>query len=170
MFWSALIVSCFLLALTVQGYHPAENLLEQSDDEGQIWAVIIAGSNHWYNYRHQSDVCHLYHLLTKKHGIPQKNVITFMYNDIAFNKENSRQGVIINALHGKDVYEGVMIDYMGRDVTPQIFLDILMGQRVEVGSGKTLKSGPKDTVFVNFVDHGAPGSLDFLMMSFTWQI
>ena len=154
----ALIAACFLLA--VQS-HPIEDLLQQPEEGGQIWAVIIAGSKSWYNYRHQSDVCHLYHLLTKKHGIPKKNVITFMYNDIAFNRENPHQGVIINALHGKDVYEGVMIDYMGKDVTPQLFLDVLMGKDMAFGSRKSLKSGPKDTVFVNFVDHGGPGVLGF---------
>jgi legumain len=153
-FRSALIAA-FLL-LTAQ----AEDL-EQPEKSGHIWAVIVAGSRSWYNYRHQSDVCHLYHLLTKQHGIPKRNVITMMYNDIAFNEENPHRGHIFNALHGKDVYEGVMIDYMGEDVNPQNFLDILMGQNVEVGSGKTLKSGPKDTVFVNFVDHGAPGVLGF---------
>ena len=150
-----------LFAIAVQGYHPVEDLLEKTEHGGQIWAVIVAGSNGWLNYRHQSDICHLYHLLTKKHGIPKQNVITLMYNDIAFNVENPRQGIIINALHGTDVYEGVMIDYMGRDVTPKNFLDILNGERMIVGSGKTLKSGPKDTVFVNFVDHGGPGVLGF---------
>ena len=150
-----------IFGIVVQGYSSVEDLLEDTEHGGQIWAVIIAGSNKWYNYRHQSDVCHLYHLLTKKHGIPRQNVITMMYNDIAFNEENPKQGIIINALHGKDVYEGVMIDYMGKDVTPQNFLDILSGKSLSVGSGKTLKSGPKDTVFVNFVDHGGPGVLGF---------
>ena len=159
MFAIAVITASFLL--NVQGYHPIEDVLNQSESPGKIWAVIVAGSSNWWNYRHQSDVCHLYQLLTKHHGIPRKNVITMMYNDIAFNEENPRQGEIINAVHGKDVYEGVMIDYMGRDVTPQNFLDILMGKHLSVGSGKTLKSGPKDTVLVNFVDHGAPGILGF---------
>jgi len=30
-----------------------------------------------------------------------------------------------------------------------------------VGSGKVLKSGPKDKVFVYFADHGAPGLIAF---------
>jgi len=126
-----------------------------------LWAVIVAGSAGWGNYRHQSDVCHLYHLLTKKHGIPRENVVVMMYNDIAYNEENPHPGVIINALHGRDVYEGTMIDYMGKDVTPENFLKILEGEYLRVGSRKVLKSGPNDTVFVNFVDHGGPGVLGF---------
>ena len=33
------------------------------------WAVLVAGSNGFVNYRHQADVCHAYHLLLQQ-GIP----------------------------------------------------------------------------------------------------
>jgi legumain len=29
------------------------------------WAVLVAGSNGYWNYRHQSDVCHAFHILNK---------------------------------------------------------------------------------------------------------
>ena len=53
---------------------------------GQNWAVLVAGSNGWYNYRHQSDVCHAYQIL-HKNGIPDTNIVVMMYNDIADNTE-----------------------------------------------------------------------------------
>jgi legumain len=53
---------------------------------GQNWAVLVAGSNGYYNYRHQSDVCHAYQIL-HKHGIPDTNIVVMMYNDIADNAE-----------------------------------------------------------------------------------
>ena len=53
---------------------------------GQNWAVLVAGSNGWYNYRHQSDVCHAYQIL-HKNGIPDSNIIVMMYDDIAKDKE-----------------------------------------------------------------------------------
>ncbi len=31
-------------------------------DGGKIWALLVAGSSGWYNYRHQADVCHAYHV------------------------------------------------------------------------------------------------------------
>lgn len=34
------------------------------------WAVIVAGSNGYENYRHHADACHAYQLL-KKNGIPE---------------------------------------------------------------------------------------------------
>lgn len=50
------------------------------------WAVLVAGSNGWYNYRHQSDVCHSYQIL-HKNGIPDSNIVVMMYDDIARNIE-----------------------------------------------------------------------------------
>jgi legumain len=52
--------------------------------KGQNWAVLVAGSNGWYNYRHQSDVCHAYQIL-HKNGIPDSNIIVMMYDDLAKN-------------------------------------------------------------------------------------
>ncbi len=53
---------------------------------GQNWAVLVAGSNGWYNYRHQSDVCHAYQIL-HKNGIPDTNIVVMMYDDLANNEE-----------------------------------------------------------------------------------
>lgn len=54
----------------------------------------------------QADICHAYQIL-KKGGLRDENIIVFMYDDIASNKENPRPGVIINNPNGKDVYRGV---------------------------------------------------------------
>lgn len=54
----------------------------------------------------QADVCHAYQLL-RKGGIKDENIVVFMYDDIAFNEENPRPGVIINSPDGGDVYKGV---------------------------------------------------------------
>jgi legumain len=50
------------------------------------WAVLVAGSNGWMNYRHQADVCHAYQIL-HKNGIPDSNIIVMMYDDLAKNAE-----------------------------------------------------------------------------------
>jgi legumain len=54
----------------------------------------------------QADVCHAYQLL-RKGGLKEENIIVFMYDDIAYNSENPRRGVIINSPQGEDVYKGV---------------------------------------------------------------
>ncbi|KAK4340744.1 hypothetical protein RND71_039245 [Anisodus tanguticus] len=83
-----------------------ESIVEDDNSIGTKWAVLVAGSNEWYNYRHQADVCHAYQLL-KKGGLKDENIIVFMYDDIAYHPENPRPGVIINSPHGHDVYKGV---------------------------------------------------------------
>jgi legumain len=70
------------------------------------WAVLVAGSSGYGNYRHQADVCHAYQLL-RKGGVKEENIVVFMYDDIATNGLNPRPGVIINHPQGDDVYAGV---------------------------------------------------------------
>ncbi|KNA12578.1 hypothetical protein SOVF_124600 [Spinacia oleracea] len=130
------------------------------DSVGTRWAVLIAGSNGYWNYRHQSDVCHAYHVL-KKGGLKDENIIVFMYDDIAFDEENPRPGVIINSPHGHDVYAGVPKDYTGEDVTVNNFLAAILGNKTAItgGSGKVVNSGPNDHIFIFYTDHGGPGVL-----------
>lgn len=124
------------------------------------WALLVAGSNEYYNYRHQADICHAYQIL-HKNGIPDERIVVMMYDDIASNVENPKKGQIFNKPGGSDVYHDVVKDYTKKTVTPSNFLKILQGQEVDVGSQKVIKSGPNDNVFVYFSDHGAPGIVAF---------
>ncbi|GFP80184.1 vacuolar-processing enzyme gamma-isozyme [Phtheirospermum japonicum] len=121
-----------LSILTVADHH----------SDGTRWAVLVAGSDGYYNYRHQADVCHAYQLL-RKGGLKDENIIIFMSDDIADNPENPRPGVIINSPRGEDVYKGVPKDYVGNDVTAQNFYAVLLGNKTAVtgGSGKVVDSG-----------------------------
>eukprot|EP00918_Siedleckia_nematoides_P027671 GHVU01059615.1.p1 GENE.GHVU01059615.1~~GHVU01059615.1.p1 ORF type:complete len:458 (+),score=80.21 GHVU01059615.1:260-1633(+) len=149
-----------------QSMEPVDSVVEGQNSEGSTakhWALIVAGSNGWYNYRHQADACHAYQIM-KKHGIPDSRIVVMMYDDLAFNEENPTPGIVINHPNGSDVYHGVPHDYTGKDVTPDNFLKILAGDTeamTGIGSGKVINSGPNDHVFVNFADHGAPGILAF---------
>merc|ERR1719315_367936 len=125
-------------------------------DGGKLWVVLVAGSSGYFNYRHQADVCHAYQIV-HKHGVPDENIIVMMYDDIAYNKENPEKGKIFNRPNGTNVYNGVLKDYTGKEVTNQTFVDVLLGKEINYGSGKTLKSGPNDHVFVYFADHGGVG-------------
>ncbi|KAL3746835.1 hypothetical protein ACJRO7_015733 [Eucalyptus globulus] len=130
------------------------------DSVGTRWAVLIAGSNGYWNYRHQADVCHAYQLL-KKGGLKDENIIVFMYDDIADNEENPRPGIVINSPDGDDVYEEVPKDYTGEDVNVNNFFSVILGNKTALtgGSGKVLESGPDDTIFIYYTDHGGPGVL-----------
>lgn len=87
-----------------------------------------------------------------------------MYDDIAYDSENPRPGVIINSPHGADVYKGVpkvcfilehvsrlwnvetefpfpheliflRQDYVGDDVTVNNFLAVILGNRAALTGG-----------------------------------
>ncbi|XP_039115632.1 vacuolar-processing enzyme-like [Dioscorea cayenensis subsp. rotundata] len=131
------------------------------DKAGTKWAVLVAGSRGYLNYRHQADVCHAYQIL-KKGGLKDENIIVFMYDDIAHNKENPRRGIIINKPEGDDVYAGVPKDYTGDHVNAGNFYAVLLGNKSALtgGSGKVVDSGPDDHIFVYYTDHGGLGSLE----------
>ncbi|XP_047341072.1 vacuolar-processing enzyme-like [Impatiens glandulifera] len=130
------------------------------DAVGTRWAVLIAGSNGYWNYRHQADVCHAYQLL-KRGGVKEENIVVLMYDDIAYNAENPRKGIIINSPHGEDVYKGVPKDYTGEDVNVDNLFAVILGNKSALtgGSGKVVDSGPDDHIFIYYSDHGGPGVL-----------
>jgi legumain len=133
-------------------------LAAQSDH----WAVLVAGSSGYGNYRHQADICHAYQIMLKN-GISPDHIITMAYDDIANNSENPFPGKMYNKPNGPDVYSGCNIDYRGKDVTPENFLAIIQGNKASLkgGNGKYLKSDANSKVFINFADHGAPGLIAF---------
>ena len=127
------------------------------------WAVLVAGSNGFWNYRHQADICHAYQTLIKG-GIPASNIIVFSYDDVASSSQNPVRGKLFNRPDGPDVYAGCKIDYKGNDVTPKNFLSVLKQDDAamkNIGTGRVLKSTANDKVFINFADHGAPGLIAF---------
>ncbi|CAK7323789.1 unnamed protein product [Dovyalis caffra] len=125
---------------------------------GKQWAILVAGSNGYENYRHQADVCHAYQIL-RKGGLRDENIIVFMYDDIAFNVDNPRPGIIINKPFGHDVYAGVPKDYTGENCTVDNLFAVLLGNKSALtgGSGKVVGSGPNDNIFIYYADHGAAG-------------
>jgi legumain len=63
------------------------------------WAVLVAGSNTYSNYRHQADIFHAYQVM-KKNGIPEDQIILFAYDDVANNRKNPFPGQVFNKPNG----------------------------------------------------------------------
>ncbi|CAH1732170.1 hemoglobinase-like [Aphis gossypii] len=147
MFLISWILSAFCIA-TVFNAHIHES--DPSSSSKNIWAVLVAGSHGWLRYRHQSNVCHAYKIL-RANGIPKHRIITFMYDDIAYNSKNPEPGVLRNEPNGTNVYEGVPIDYTGEDVRKDVFLNVLQGYKMKVkgiGSGRVVLSTDKDNILI----------------------
>ncbi|RYR59884.1 hypothetical protein Ahy_A05g025841 isoform B [Arachis hypogaea] len=133
---------------------------QEEEAAGTRWAVLVAGSSGFGNYRHQADVCHAYQLL-KKDGLKEENIVVFMHDDIATDPLNPRPGVIINHPEGPNVYDGVPKDYTGGNVTTENLFAVLLGDKTKLkgGSGKVIDSKPNDRIFFFYSDHGGPGVL-----------
>lgn len=95
-------------------------------DASDHWAVLVAGSSQYYNYRHQADVAHAHQVLVRN-GFPEENIILMMYDDVADAKENPFQGQLFNKKDGKNVYDKDAIDYRGLDVTKVNLYAVLKG-------------------------------------------
>ncbi|RHN45082.1 putative legumain protein [Medicago truncatula] len=152
-YWVALIASIWMSV--------TDNVFAEGESTtGKKWAFLVAGSNGYVNYRHQADICHAYQIL-KKGGLKDENIVVFMYDDIAYNPQNPRRGVLINHPNGSDVYNGVPKDYIGDYGNLENFLAVLSGNKsaTKGGSGKVLDTGPDDTIFIFYTDHGSPGSI-----------
>jgi legumain len=139
----------------------ASSLMALGASAAENYAVLVAGSSGYYNYRHQADVCHAYQVVLA-HGIPAENIITMAYDDIANNSQNPFPGQMFNkptaaGTAGQDVYAGCKIDYSGSDVNSANFKSVLTG----TATGKNLKSTSEDNVFIFFSDHGGAGLICF---------
>ncbi|KAA6358283.1 MAG: putative vacuolar processing enzyme, partial [Streblomastix strix] len=97
------------------------------------WAVLVAGSSGWSNYRHQSDVFHAYQVLMDK-GFDSEHVILMAFDDIASNHKNFLPGQVFHSPDGPDIYPGSdKIQYRGSKVRPAIFLTVLSGNASAAG-------------------------------------
>ena len=86
-------------------------------DASNHWAVIMAGSNTYSNYRHQADSHHAVKIMLEN-GIPRDQIIHLAYDDIADNWRNPYPGQLFNkptdkGTAGRNVYDASEIDYTG---------------------------------------------------------
>ena len=130
--------------------------LEEGTTAKDHWAVVVAGSKDFWNYRHQADAAHARQLLAKN-GIPEDQIIYMAYDDVADSSMNPFKGQLFNKKDGENVYDHDSIDYTGADVTADNFYAVLKGDSEATGGLPVLGSDSNSKVFVFFSDHGAPG-------------
>lgn len=131
--------------------------------EAKDWAVLVAGSNGFWNYRHQADIAHAYQIL-RKGGLSDDQIIVMFYDDVANSASNPFRGKLYNkptaaGVKGVDVYAGLKKDYVGKDVTAANFMAVMTGNRTAANGKKVLESTSEDNVFVFYSDHGSVGSI-----------
>lgn len=116
------------------------------------WALLVAASDGWDNYRHQADVLAQYQLL-RANGVPTDHIIVVSANDLAHNSRNPSPGTVRNSVVGPNLYRDVHVDYPLRGMTAERLMAILSGQ-ASPENPKVIRSGPTDNVYVYLAGHG----------------
>lgn len=121
------------------------------------WALLVASSKGWANYRHQADVLAIYQQL-KQARYTDDRIILIAEDDIADNVSNPNKGVVQVTIGGNNVYEQVEIDYHMSELQAKDILAILSGEKSE-RLPVVIESTANDNVFVFWSGHGVPGAL-----------
>ena len=116
------------------------------------YAVLVAASEGWKNYRHQADVLGMYHYLKGK-GYDDDHIILIMADDIAYNEKNPLQGVVRREIGEDNLYDDLQIDYKLGDLSPEDLKQILTGEPSDVYP-VTLGSSYNDNVLFFWSGHG----------------
>lgn len=121
------------------------------------WALLVAGSCGWSNYRFQADVLAMYQLL-KSSGYDDDHIVLIMEDDIAYHPNNPLQGVVQVAVGGANLYTDVVVDYHLSDITATDIRPILLGESSE-RLPEVIRSTKNDNIFVFWSGHGYPNEL-----------
>lgn len=120
------------------------------------WALLIAGSKTWTNYRHQADVLNMYQML-KYLGYDDDHIILIMEDDIANNPENPNPGQLLR-YDGINLYKNVDVDYRLSDITTEDIQDILTGKSSERLT-RVINGNEHSNILVFWSGHGEKGAL-----------
>lgn len=120
------------------------------------YALLIAASTGWNNYRHQADVLDLYQVL-RSTGFDDDHIILIMEDDLADNPSNPYPGEIRRE-DGVKLNSNILIDYRLSELTPDDIEAILDGRKSD-RLPNVIESGPQDNVLVFWSGHGRPGAL-----------
>ena len=123
------------------------------------WALLIAASKGWANYRFQADVFAMYQIL-RQHGYQDDHIVLICEDDLANDPNNRHPGELRVSDTGQNLYVPSAIDYRLSDLSPDDIGDILQGHASD-RLQKVLTPDEDDNVFIFWSSHGTPGALCF---------
>lgn len=138
--------------------------IEYPEHKGN-YAVIVAASSGWTNYRHQADALAMYKALLAQ-GFDDNNIILILEDDIAHHERNLYPGEVKITPNGKNLYDDIVADYRMSSLYPADIVNILTG----VETARTpivLESTENDNVFFFWSGHGESNSLIYNEHEFT---
>lgn len=121
------------------------------------WALLVAGSDRWEDYRFQADVLAMYRLL-KDAGYDDDHIVLIMEDNIAYHERNPEPGVVRVSPDGPNLYEDVQRDYRLSEISWRDIPDILCGRSSE-RLPSVIRARDTDNIFVFWSGHGLPDTL-----------
>lgn len=124
------------------------------------YALLVAGSSGWINYRHQADVLKLYKKL-KILGMDDNHIILITQDDLAENLLNPHPGTIVD-YEGNPLNDSLQIDYKSSELNPaEDITSILLGEKNE-RLPQVIKSDSTHNILVFWCGHGENGFFDWV--------
>lgn len=116
------------------------------------YAVIVAASTGWSNYRHQADALIMYQAL-KFQGFDDDHIIFIMEDDIAHHEKNPTPGEVRISPDGINIYYDIKADYRTSSLYPADIQNILTGVKT-ARTPTVLETTENDNVFFFWSGHG----------------
>lgn len=123
------------------------------------YALVVAATSGWDNYRHQADALAMYQLL-RSQGYDDDHIFLIMEDDIAGSPYNLNSGEVRVTPDGENLYHDVQVDYKMSDLYPSDVLNILEGVPTAV-TPRVLPSTANDNVLVFWSGYGDYGLLNY---------
>lgn len=150
---------------TLAGWNWKKNQIQDFSDETDIrypvlqdkWALLVASSKDWKNYRHQADILSVYQMIRER-GYPDDYIILIMEDDLAQNPKNPFKGEVKTDLAESNLYQNFDIDYKMSDLTPTDIMNILSGKKTS-RTPIIIESTDKDNILIFWSGHGTQAEL-----------
>ena len=117
------------------------------------FAVVMATSTGWTNYRHQADALDVYRML-RNAGYDDDHIVLITEDDIADNPGNPHPGVVHVTPDGENLHRDIVNDYKISDLTPEDLANILGGTTTE-RTPRVVKGSKNTNVLFFWSGHGA---------------
>lgn len=119
------------------------------------WVILVNSSRYWFNYRHLANVLSIYRIV-KALGITDDHILLLNAFDLVHNERNIYAGSIYHdTAKLVDLYQNAEIDYLGDEVTGNLFLHLLSGKSDKnIAITKRLQSNNESNILVYLSGHG----------------
>ena len=139
-----------------QQFDPTLKVDHDLPDATDRWAVVVATSTTWSNYRHQADAFAMYQLL-RHHGYDDDHIVLICEDNLAYDSHNTHQGEIFVLPSADNVRKNAKVDYKFSDLSRDDLCNILLGNASD-RLPSVIHSTATSNVLFFWSGHGAEGA------------